>query len=112
MWKLVNIGSLRKNITLLFAVFFLVATLVLVWHHHDRSIQWSSCSICKIKSALSGTFNKVKTGAPPAVAVLLPAQMVIHSTASVTTPDDRLFLPSILLSFAHSNKAPPPPALF
>jgi hypothetical protein len=103
--------SYRKGTFLALSICFLVASLALVWHHHDISMQWTTCSICKVKSSLPGAISKIKADAPPVIAVQQPDAMEIYSVVSATVPDDQHFLPVFILSFAHSNKAPPPPAL-
>ena len=60
--------SLIKKIVFLSLVGFFLAVLAISLHHHDNSFSLPTCSICKVKTSLSGTFSKIKVDSAPTVA--------------------------------------------
>ena len=47
---------------------FFLGVAAISFHHHDNSFFLPACSICKVKTSLSGTFSKIKINTVPAVA--------------------------------------------
>ena len=54
---------LKRNVMLASLIFFLLSVVVYAFHHHDQSFSLASCSICKVKISLSGSFSKNKIDA-------------------------------------------------
>lgn len=98
---------LIKKIVLLSMTGFFLAILAVAFHHHDRSFLLTSCSICKVKTSISGTFSKNNLDAPPAVAVLYPGQAAIFLAATIDVPETTTIFISSQVVYVYPNKAPP-----
>jgi len=98
---------LTKKIVLLSMAGFFLAILAVAFHHHDRSFLLTSCSICKVKTSLSGTFNKNKIDSPPAVAVISPGPAAIFLSSTAVVPETTTIFISSQADDIYPNKAPP-----
>lgn len=98
---------LIKKIVLLSMVGFFLAIIAVAFHHHDRSFILTSCSICKVKSSLSGTFNKNKIDAAPAVAAISLGSTAIFLALSTVVPGATTIFISSHVAYIYPNKAPP-----
>ena len=98
---------LIKKIVLLSMTGFFLAILAVAFHHHDRSFLLTSCSICKVKTSISGTFSKNKIDTPPAVAVLSPGQAAIFLSSTIAIPETTAIFISSQVVYVYPNKAPP-----
>jgi hypothetical protein len=58
-------GAIRNILLVSLSAFFL-SVLAIAFHHHDTAFWLSACSICKAKSALSGTVSIYKIDSVPA----------------------------------------------
>ncbi len=86
---------------------FFLGVVALSFHHHDNTIFRPACSICKVKTSLSGTFSKTKIDTAPAVAALLLSLTAIILGLSGIVPDRKTaFIDSHIVRI-YRNKAPP-----
>jgi hypothetical protein len=98
---------LIKNVIFLSLFGFLLSVLAISLHHHDNSFLLRSCSICKIKTSLSGTFNKVKVDSTPAVVSLHLFSVAIFLCLSGILPDKKTVFINSQIAVTYPNKAPP-----
>ena len=98
---------LIKKIVLLSMAGFFLAILAVAFHHHDRSFLLTSCSICKVKTSISGTFNKNKIDSPPAVAVISLGSAAIFLSSTLVVPENTAICMSSQVGYIYPNKAPP-----
>jgi hypothetical protein len=96
-----------KKIIFLSLLGFFLAVLAISLHHHDNSFLLPTCSICKVKTSLSGTFNKIKFDSAPAVAGLHLLLMTIFLCLSGILPDKKTVFIDSQIAFTYPNKAPP-----
>ncbi|MDQ5987810.1 MAG: hypothetical protein CSYNP_03556 [Syntrophus sp. SKADARSKE-3] len=101
--------AFRKRLIFLSVFCFFVAVMVAAYHHHDRSFRLLTCSLCKVKNAVSGISQKVKIDPPPMEATTRGPLM-----SAITLPTlpgvfnhDKMAPHVALLSFPYSNKSPP-----
>jgi len=99
--------SLIKKIVLLSMAGFFMAILAIAFHHHDNSFILTSCSLCKVKSSISGTFSKNKIDVPPAVAVISPGLAGIFLLSSFVVIETTTIFISSQRDDIYPNKAPP-----
>jgi len=96
-----------KTVVFLSLLGFFLGVVALSFHHHDNTIFRTACSICKVKTSLSGTFNKTKIDTAPAAAVLLVSFAAILLGLSGIVPDRKtIFIGSQIIRI-YRNKAPP-----
>jgi len=62
--------SLIKSIILLSLALFFLAGLAITFHHHDKTFFLTARSICKAKTATSGTMSKNKSDSATSVTVV------------------------------------------
>lgn len=55
-------NPMLKKFLLAYLLGFFLAVMVMSLHHHHDSFKSHTCSICKVKSSLHGSFHKVKAG--------------------------------------------------
>ncbi|MDA8123813.1 MAG: hypothetical protein M0009_01310 [Deltaproteobacteria bacterium] len=97
----------RRGTGLLLAVCFFTGLAALALHHHDISFQLKSCAICKAKTSLSGTLNKVKADFPAATATVQHCPAGFDLTDSrIATNQPKPFIASLSPN-PFLNKAPP-----
>jgi hypothetical protein len=97
---------IKKFVFLLLFGFFL-AVMAISLHHHDNSFLLPTCSICKVKTSLSGTFSKIKVDSAPAVASLHLLWITIFLSLSGILPDKKTVFIDSQIAFTYPNKAPP-----
>jgi len=99
--------SLIKRIVLLSVAGFFLAILAVAFHHHDNTFLLTSCSICKVKTSISGTMSKNKVDSAPAVTVVsLGLAAVFPLLATVFRENTPIFISS-RVAYIWPNKAPP-----
>jgi len=98
---------LIKKIVLLSMAGFFLAIIAVAFHHHDRSFLLTSCSICKVKTSISGTFSKNKTDALPVIAVIASGPAAIFFSAAVILSKTTTIFISSQVDDIYPNKAPP-----
>jgi hypothetical protein len=99
---------LIKKIIFLSLFGFSLAVMAVSLHHHDKSFSLPTCSICKVKTSLSGTFSKIKVDSDPAVASIHLLLITIFLCLSGILPDKQTVLIDSQIAVAYPNKAPPP----
>jgi hypothetical protein len=99
--------TLIKKIVLLSMAGFFLAILAIAFHHHDNSFLLTSCSICKVKTSLSGTFSKNKIDVAPAVAAISLGSAAIFLSSSAVVPGTTTIFISYQVAYIYPNKAPP-----
>ncbi len=99
--------SLIKKIVFLSLVGFFLAVLAISLHHHDNSFSLPTCSICKVKTSLSGTFSKIKVDSAPPVASIHLLSMAIFLCLCGILPDRKAVFIDSQIAVTYPNKAPP-----
>ncbi|MRS03692.1 hypothetical protein EG832_10815 [bacterium] len=96
-----------KTVIFLSLLGFFLGVVALSFHHHDNTIFRPACAICKVKTSLSGTFNKVKIDTSPAVPSLFFSFAAITLGLSGIAPNGKtIFIDSQIVKI-YPNKAPP-----
>jgi hypothetical protein len=96
-----------KNVIFLPLFCFLLGVMALTLHHHDNAFLLPTCSICKVKASLSGTFSKINVDSAPSVVICCLSLMAIFLYLSGILPDRRtVFIDSQIVE-NYPNKAPP-----
>jgi hypothetical protein len=98
---------LIKKIVFLSLFGFFLAVMALSLHHHDNSFSLPNCSICKVKTSLSGTFSKINIDSAPAVASLNLFSIAIFLCLSGIIPDRKTVFIDSQIAVTYPNKAPP-----
>jgi hypothetical protein len=86
---------------------FFLAVLAISLHHHDNSFSLPTCSICKIKTSISGTFSKINIDSAPAIAGIHLFSMLILLCLSGILPDRKTVFIDSQIAVTYPNKAPP-----
>ncbi len=98
---------LIKKIVFLSLLGFFLAVMAISLHHHDNSFSLSTCSICKVKTSLSGTFSKIKVdSAPIATSFHLLLITILLSLSGILFDKRTVFIDS-QVAVTYPNKAPP-----
>jgi hypothetical protein len=107
--ELINLSGthIRRGIGLLLSSCFFLGVIALTMHHHDAFFPLKNCAICKAKTSLSSTVNKIKADPPLSIVTVSHRPGAIYRTSSrmsfhYQTPFIASFLPNPFL-----NKAPP-----
>ncbi len=99
--------SMIKKILLLALSGFFLAVVAVAFHHHDNAFLLKSCSICKVKTSISGTMSKKQLNSVPAMtAVSLGLAAVYPLWAPIAHKDTIIFISSHA-GYLCPNKAPP-----
>ena len=99
--------SLIKKIVFLSLLGFFLAVMAISLHHHDKSFSLPTCSICKVKISLSGTFSKIKVDSAPAAASLHLLFITIFLCLSGILSDKQTVFIDSQIAVTYPNKAPP-----
>jgi hypothetical protein len=98
---------MQRGLCLFLASCFLLGMVALALHHHDGFFQIKNCVICKAKTSLSGTSNKVKADIPTAITAVSHTSALIYLTISrITLRHEPPFIASLLPN-PLLNKDPP-----
>lgn len=96
-----------KNIIFLSLTGFILAITAVAFHHHDNSFLLRNCSLCKVKTSISGTFSKNNVDSTPAADGFHLSSMVIFLFLSgIINAGKSNFIDSPI-AFSYLNKAPP-----
>lgn len=96
----------KKIVLLSLSVFFL-AILAVAFHYHNNAFFLTACSICKVKTSITGTMSKYKIDPTPAAAVIsIGLTAVFPLFAAVIHENTTLFISSHIADI-WPNKAPP-----
>jgi hypothetical protein len=98
---------LIKKIVFLSLFGFFLAVVAISLHHHDNSFSLPTCSICKVKTSIFGTFTKIKVDSAPAVASLHLLLITIFLCLSGFLPDKQTVFIDSQIAVTYPNKAPP-----
>jgi hypothetical protein len=86
---------------------FFVGMIALAMHHHEVSFQLKSCGICKAKTFLSATLNRVNADLPLATAAgNLWSEELYFTDFRIKNSQQAPFIASLLTN-TFLNKAPP-----
>jgi hypothetical protein len=96
-----------KNVIFLSVSIFFLSVLVISLHHHDNSFLLRTCSICKVKTSISGTVSKTNTDSTPAVISLCLFSMAIFPFLSGILSDTKTVFIASQIAVTYPNKAPP-----
>jgi len=98
---------LIKKIVFLSLLVFFLAVMAISLHHHDNSFSLSTCSICKVKTSLSGTSSKINVdSAPAAVSFHLFFITIFLCLSGILSDKQTVFIDS-QIAVTYPNKAPP-----
>jgi hypothetical protein len=98
---------IRRWIGLLLAFCFFMGIVAFAMHHHNTYFLLKDCTICKAKTSLVGTLNKIIADLALAVTIDNHGSKEIHLTLScLTYTHQRPFITSLLPN-SSLNKAPP-----
>jgi hypothetical protein len=98
---------IRRGIGLLLTSCFFLGMVALAMHHHDAFFQLKNCAICKAKTALSGTINKVTADHPLSVATVSHCSVEVYFSFSRIILDHQTPFIASLRPNSLFNKAPP-----
>jgi hypothetical protein len=96
-----------KNVIFLSLLGFFLAVLAIYFHHHDNSFLLRPCSICNVKTSISGTFNKVNIDSAPAVANIPFTLFWIFLCLSGIIFNRKNVFTDFPIALTPLNKAPP-----
>jgi hypothetical protein len=96
-----------RNILLLSISCFFLAVLAIAFHHHDNAFWLRVCSICKVKTSISGTISKQTIDLIPAIALLHLQPTAILPGLCGAAPNRPSEGPCFRPAFIFPNKAPP-----
>jgi len=96
-----------KKIVFISLMGFFLAVLIVSLHHHDNSFGSPTCSICKLKASLNGTFSKIGGSSAPAVASIHLLLIVIFLCLSGILHDKKTLFIDSQIAVTYPNKAPP-----
>ncbi|ABC78771.1 hypothetical membrane protein [Syntrophus aciditrophicus SB] len=96
-----------KKIVFISLMGFFLAVLVVSLHHHDNSFGSPTCSICKLKASLNGSFSKIEGSSAPAVASLHLLMIAIFLFLSGILRDKKTLFIHSQIAGTYPNKAPP-----
>jgi hypothetical protein len=98
---------IRRWIGLFLASCFFMAVVAFAMHHHDAYFPLKNCAICKAKTSLYGTLNKIKADITLAAAIgNLPLAEVYLTVSRIKYNHQPPFIASLLPN-QFLNKAPP-----
>jgi uncharacterized membrane protein len=103
--KIAEHFSVKKIVSVSLLSFFL-AILLNAFYCHNASPSLFSCSICKVKTSLSGTFSKGKIASSTAMAVTVWS-MALFLLLSGVLSSRKIIVIDAHITFPFSNKAPP-----
>jgi hypothetical protein len=99
--------TLIKKVIFLSLFCFLLGVMALTLHHHDNAFLLPACSICKVKTAFTGTIGKINFDSTPAAAIYCLSWTAIFLCLSGILPDGKtIFIDSRIVE-NYPNKAPP-----
>jgi hypothetical protein len=96
-----------KRIVLLSLSGFFLAILAVAFHHHDNTFLLRSCSICKVKTSITGTKSKNQIDSAPAVMVVSPGMVEVFPLLATAVHQITPIFISSQLAYIYPNKAPP-----
>lgn len=99
--------SLIKKIVLLSLSGFFLAILAAAYHYHNNAFFLASCSICKVKTSISGTMSKNKIDSAPAVTVASLGLVAVFALLASVVPENKTLFISSQTADVWPNKAPP-----
>jgi hypothetical protein len=98
---------LIKKVIFLSLFGFFLAVLAISLHHHDNSFLLPTCSICKVKTSLSGTISKINIDSAPAVDSLYLFSIAIFLFLCGILPDRKTIFIDSQIAVTYPNKSPP-----
>ena len=96
-----------KKVIFLSLFGFFLAVMAFSLHHHDNSFSLPTCSICKVKTSISGTFSKITFASTPPVANLHLSSIAVFLYFSGILPDKKTVFVDSQIAATYPNKAPP-----
>ena len=100
-------NSMVKKIVIISLFGFFLAVMVVSLHHHDNSFTVPTCSICKLKTSLNGTFSKIRVDSGPTVASLHFLLITIFLCLSGILHENKTIFIDSQIAVTYPNKAPP-----
>jgi hypothetical protein len=86
---------------------FFLGAVALAVHHHDAFFQLKGCAVCKAKTSLSSSLNKVKADLPASTETANHSSEAIYFTFSQVKHHHQTPFIASLLPNPFLNKAPP-----
>ena len=105
----VNIMQQTKIKTIVFLLIpgIFLGIIAISFHHHDDVFLLPDCSICKVKTSLSSSVNKIKIDAVPVISnEYLWLTVIILCLSGITPKGKNIFFHSRIVE-TYPNKAPP-----
>ncbi len=96
-----------KNVIFLSLFCFFLGVMAISLHHHDNTFLLPTCSICKVKTSLSGAFSKINVDCAPAIAILCLSLSAIFLCLSGIPLDRKTVFNDSQIVENYFNKAPP-----
>lgn len=96
-----------KTVIFLSLFGFFLGIVAISLHHHDNAFLLPACSICKVKTSLSGTCSKIKVDSAPGSAILCLSLAAIFLCLSGILPDRKDVFIDTQTAETYPNKAPP-----
>ena len=99
--------SIVKRVILLTLSGLFLTVFAVAFHHHDNTFLLTSCPICKVKTAISGTMSKYKIDAVPAVTLVPIGLTAVSFLSTAVIHEDKTIFISSQVAYFYPNKAPP-----
>lgn len=97
---------MRRTVLLSLSGFFL-AILAVAFDHHADAFFLNTCSVCKVKTSLSGTISKYKIDSAPATAVASHVLTARFPLSASVVHENRDIVIASQTADVWPNKAPP-----
>jgi len=99
--------SLLKRVLLLTLSAIFLAIFALAFHQNDHTFLMTSCPICNVKIAISGTMSKHKIDAVPAITIVPIGLTAVSFLSTAIIHGNKTIFISSQVSCVYPNKAPP-----
>ncbi len=98
----------RIKIVIFLSLFgFFLGVMAITLHHHDNVFSLHPCSICKVKTCLSGNFSKINIDSTPAIVIWCFSLSAIFLCLSGILLDRKTVFIDSQTVRNYPNKAPP-----
>lgn len=96
-----------KKIVLLLLIAFSLTVFAISLHHHHKSISLPICSLCKVKTAISGAITKIDVDSGPVIACLNLVSISIFLFLSGMLSNKHVVFIDSQVTDTYPNKASP-----
>ena len=96
-----------KTIVLITLLGLILGVIVISFHHHDDMFLLPACSLCKVKTSVSWSVNKIKIDTAPVISnEYLWLTVIILCLSGIAPKGENIFFHSRIVD-TYPNKAPP-----